>query len=132
MKCSSANKHKALQRIFSKLVFIFLLISQIAFGQNSVSVPKNFTVVEGVEYVEKITFYLDSETQTILALQNDIIKWKVEAKNILGKQQATKSKLKCIGIRGKFLEIDYKNRSLRIEIENGNPTFKVKKFQIPI
>ncbi len=122
----------ALPKNFSKLVFIFLLISQIAFSQDSVSMPKNFTVVEGLEYVGQITFYLDNETQTVLALQNDKIIWKVDAKNILGKRHATKSKMKSIGIRGKFLEIEYKNRSLRIEIENGNPIFEIKKFRPPI
>nr|WP_315218594.1 hypothetical protein [uncultured Flavobacterium sp.] len=117
---------------FSKLIFLFLVVSQFSFGQNNSEIPKNFSKVEGLEYIGKITFYFDNKTQTVLALKNGKVEWKVNAKDVCGKSYAKKSKMKYIGIRGKYLEVVYKHRRVNIEVETGKATCKIKEGRIPI
>lgn len=116
----------------TKFGFFLLLVFQISFGQTSDGTPKGFTKIEGLEYVGKITFYLEKKTQTILAYQNGKVKWKVNAKDVCGKRYAKKSKMKYIGIRGKYLEVVYKHRRVNIEVETGKATCEVKEGRIPI
>ena len=117
---------------FSKLFFLFLVVSQLSFSQNSSEIPKSYTKLEGMEYIGKITFYYDSKTQTVLALKNGKVEWKVNAKDICGKSFARKSKLRYIGFRNKYLQVVYKQRLVNIEIETGEASCEVKESGILI
>ena len=116
---------------FSKLIFLFLVVSQLSFSQSS-ELPKNFTKVENVEYIGNITFYFDNKTQTVLALKNDKVEWKVNAKDVCGKLNAKKSKMKYLGLRGEYFEMVYKHRKVNIKVETGEASCEIKEGKIPI
>lgn len=117
---------------FSRFVFLFFLYSQLSFCQNNSVIPKGFRKLEGIEYTGKTTFYIEEKTQTILALKNNKVDWKVDAKYVCGKRYVAKSKMKYIGIRGKHLEIVYKERTVIIIIETGQTECSEKIGRTPI
>ncbi|WP_396143895.1 hypothetical protein [Flavobacterium sp.] len=104
----------------TKFGFFLLLVFQISFGQTSDGIPKGFTKIEGLEYVGKITFYLEKKTQTILAYQNGKVKWKAAVMKVCGKPSVGKSEIREIRIENKGLKIVYGKHSFaNIEAETG-------------
>lgn len=104
----------------TKFGFFLLLVFQISFGQTSDGIPKGFTKIEGLEYVGKITFYLEKKTQTILAYQNGKVKWKATIMKVCGKPSVGKSEIREIRIENKGLKIVYGKHSFaNIEAETG-------------
>ena len=103
-----------------KFTFFLLLLFQISFGQNRELIPKGYTKLEGLEYIGNITFYFENKTQTILAFQNEKIKWKANVMNICGKPSVGKSKIRSIQIKNNCLKIVYGKHSFaKIEMETG-------------
>lgn len=116
---------------FSKLIILFLVLYQSSYSQIS-DLPKNYTKVENLEYIGNITFYYDNKTQTVLALKNDKVKWKVNATDICGKLNAKKSKIKYFELRGEYFEMVYKHKRIHIKVETGEATCEIKEAKVPI
>ncbi|RZJ32950.1 MAG: hypothetical protein EOO51_15285 [Flavobacterium sp.] len=108
---------------FTKFIFFLILIFQLSFCQTNEKIPKGFAKLKGLEYVGKITFYLEKKTQTILAYQNGKIKWKKEVLKVCGKPTIGKSEIRDIRIENKYLKIVYGKHSFaEIEVETGKVT----------
>jgi hypothetical protein len=103
-----------------KYTFFVFLIYQMSFGQNKETIPKEFTKVEGLEYIGHITFYFEKKTQTILAFQNEKVKWKATVMKTCGKPSVGKSEIREIRIEKEHLKIVYGKHSFaKILMETG-------------
>ena len=107
-------------KTFFKIASIFLLFTQFSIAQKTNSIPPNFSKLDGMEYVENITFYYNSKTQSFLALQNDTVKWQANINSVC-KHKKKKIKIALIQIDNEYLKIEYnKNNIAKIEIKTGN------------
>jgi hypothetical protein len=103
-----------------KYTFFLLLIFQMSFGQNKETIPKGFVKVKGLEYIGRITFYFEKNTQTIIAFQNEKIKWKVIVIKSCKKPMVGKFEIRDIKIEKEYLKIDYGKHSFaKILIKKG-------------
>lgn len=103
-----------------KFIFFLLLIFQTSFSQTNETISEGFTKLEGLEYTGNITFYLEKETQTILAYQRRKIKWEKSIMKVCEKPSVGKTKIREVRIENKYLKIVYgKHSFVRIEIETG-------------
>ena len=103
-----------------KFIYFLLLTFQFSFGQTKESIPESFTKIEGLEFVGNITFYFQEKTQTILAYQNEKIKWKSKVIKVCGKPAVGKSKIRQISIAENGLKVVYgKHNFAKIVMETG-------------
>jgi len=105
---------------FLKYSFFVFLIYQMSSGQNKETIPKGYTKVEGLEYIGHITFYFEKKTQTILAFQNEEVKWEATVMKTCGKPSVGKSEIREIRIEKEHLKIVYGKHSFaKIIMETG-------------
>lgn len=100
--------------------YLFLLLAtQIMNAQDYSSKPvyNELIKLEGIEYSNGITFYIEKRTENLVAVQNEIIKWKVD---VIKKCKKRKAKINSITIKSKNVKVSFgKNNAALVNIENG-------------
>lgn len=103
-----------------KCVFFLVLFSLVFKGiaQNNSKIDyTDLLKLDGIEYVGGITFYIEKKNQTLIAIQNNSIKWKAYVVKECGKR---KDKISSVFVRSGKLKISFaKDKTALVDIMNG-------------
>ncbi|CAA9194518.1 hypothetical protein FLA105534_00186 [Flavobacterium bizetiae] len=110
-----------MSKLMKKVTFL-ILIALLGFQDMNVQKTSKadysqMIKLEGMEYSGGITFYIEKNSEILIAVQNDSIKWKAD---VIKNCRKRKAKITSVSIRSERLKVLFgKNKIAFVTIENG-------------